>query len=307
MDLRNEDYIGITGDRCGSGVEWVPFPLDSADEADAAPADHDKYGSSSKNRYKKNTSFESWRTREGVDPIEAGPHWLEVKRKLESSGVSVWWDPLPGKEGNAPEAREAPVMDIVLGSQASAAAESGDGGGDDDGGSDSDSADGGIEGRAAPMYAGPPARVEQESAPSKHRFQRKDTRREGLGAGGGDRMFAAADGGFHDADSGDSDGGDDTGFGGSGPLGAPPSPARAGLRSGSWVALGGVVSCVGMAGFVLMKGQKRGRKRKRTRGRRLEVIKWTGDAFSVSGAISPLPRGKEKFSWKSSRTRDHAA
>ncbi|CAM9714604.1 unnamed protein product, partial [Ascophyllum nodosum] len=68
VDLRTKSWIGITGNRCGSGVEWVPYDLDESCD-----------------------SFTSWRTRENKEPISAGPRWQEVKERLKASGVDAWW------------------------------------------------------------------------------------------------------------------------------------------------------------------------------------------------------------------------
>lgn len=76
----------MTGDRCGSEVEWVPYSLDD-DSGDGEEA------------------FWSWRRRKGVDPVVAGPRWSEIKGKLEASGVDVWWDPRAGQRRAAPKAR----------------------------------------------------------------------------------------------------------------------------------------------------------------------------------------------------------
>ncbi|CAM9348151.1 unnamed protein product, partial [Ectocarpus sp. 13 AM-2016] len=88
VDLRNKEHIGVTGDRCGSGVEWVPYSLDD-DSGDGEE------------------TFVSWRRRKGLDPVTAGPRWSEMKGKLEASGVDVWWDPRPGERKAAPKARGA--------------------------------------------------------------------------------------------------------------------------------------------------------------------------------------------------------
>lgn len=84
VDLRSMGHIGTTGDRCGSGVEWVPYDLD-----DSAGADQ---------------SFTSWRTREGRDPVVAGPHWDEVRQQYGRGGrcVSMQWFEVRAKRQSLP-------------------------------------------------------------------------------------------------------------------------------------------------------------------------------------------------------------
>lgn len=100
VDLRSKSWIGITGNRCGSGVEWVPYDLE------------DDEGS-------KSTAFTSWRAREGKDPISVGPRWAEVKEKLEASGVDVWWADAvqsgrPLRDLAPPQHRAPPEIPSVL-------------------------------------------------------------------------------------------------------------------------------------------------------------------------------------------------
>lgn len=79
-------------------------------------------------------AFTSWREREGEEPVAAGPHWADVRRKLQEAGVDVFWDPR-----HAPEARGAPAAGIVL---EDSPASSGEGEGGDSSGSADDNDDG---------------------------------------------------------------------------------------------------------------------------------------------------------------------
>lgn len=105
-NLRDKSYIGETGDRCGSDVEWVPWER----EGSKVPGELDRGGPS----HLRGPSAESaasadpcpsWRTREGRDPIDVGPYWDKVQRILEESGTEVWWSPHRDDE---PLSREAP-------------------------------------------------------------------------------------------------------------------------------------------------------------------------------------------------------
>lgn len=255
VDLRNKQWIGITGDRCGSGIEWVPFEINN-DSSSSGDGD-------------RQNAFKSWRTREGMDPIAAGPHWPEVKKKLESSGVDVWWDPRPDYQQAAPEARVAPQVDIVLESEkvsateseASSTADLGKGGGHGgEGGEEEDMAvgDGRVDGRVA--------------------FEA------GRGGNGGGHGVAGVGGG----------GGESV---------EVEVPRREEEEEGSRVGFfGGLLAIVGIAAVYVAGRRRSSRRRKRRAHGRRKVAEWTGTAFST-GAISPL--GVKKFAWHTERSKVH--
>ncbi|CAM9364997.1 unnamed protein product [Choristocarpus tenellus] len=65
VNLRQKSHLGVTGDRCGSGVEWEPF------EMGLSPP-------------------------ESEDNTGVGPYWDKVMATLTEAGLDVWWDPRPG-------------------------------------------------------------------------------------------------------------------------------------------------------------------------------------------------------------------
>ncbi|CAM9112498.1 unnamed protein product, partial [Pylaiella littoralis] len=133
VDPRTRGHIGVSGDRCGSGVEWVPYDLDDGADYGNGGGGGDDVGEQ---------GFTSWRRREGVDPIVAGPHWEVVKRKLEAAGVDFWWYPRKDGEQEEPEARAAPVF-LGVGQNGTdpkryGSADGGDGGDSEEGSLDDD-------------------------------------------------------------------------------------------------------------------------------------------------------------------------
>lgn len=106
-NLRSKTYIGETGDRCGSDVEWVPYDRDGP----KVPGELDRGGPPHLRGPSADTATSadpcpSWRTREGKDPIDVGPYWDKVHRILEESGIDVWWSP----HKDEPLSREAPQV-----------------------------------------------------------------------------------------------------------------------------------------------------------------------------------------------------
>lgn len=98
----------MTGDRCGSGIEWVPYNL-SEESGIGGGGGKDPYLRGGPREAegpggKPASARLSWREREGREPVEAGPYWHDVKDRLECSGVDVWWS--PGGGHHAP--RRAP-------------------------------------------------------------------------------------------------------------------------------------------------------------------------------------------------------
>lgn len=217
-------------------------------------------------------AFTSWREREGVEPVVAGPHWAEVKRKLQAAGVDVFWDPRNAAakaRGDAPAAVGVVSEDGGLVKQGAEGAPGGDSGstaedGSDGGDGDSEeAADGdsevsggepGVGGGAPPPP--PPA-----------------------GRGGKQPVAAAA---------------------------AVTAEAGEGEARLSWKKLFVVlVSCVGVA-CVACTGRKR-RKRRRGAKRRKQVLEWSANAFSTN-ALSPLAtaRTTSAFGWTGPiRGKDH--
>lgn len=259
----------------------MPYPRqDDAgygdDSADAAEAVAPVVGNG--------VEFQSWRTREGVDPIAAGPHWAQVKRKLEDSGVPVTWDPRPDYVKDAPESRDAPAVDIVLDSESS-----------DDNAVTGDSSE---PGRPPPVEREAGGGEDNLAGPPRPAEQGVGTGPLGEGARRGEIVGEAAG---VVVDSGDGDGEDEElGAGGAAVLPRVATPEAA-AGGGSWLSVAVFLTCAGIAGVGFV-GRRRGGKKRGARRKR-QTADWSGDAFSGS-TLSPL--GVKTFVWPANRGKDHA-
>lgn len=231
-------------------------------------------------------AFTSWSRREGMDPIVAGPHWEEVKQKLEAAGVDFWWDPRQEEQNEdkrEPEARAAPVMleegqdwagagaGVEVDQKKSGFAVSGDGDGEsgenregknlDEGndarGDNSSRVRGGKIGawRGAVAAAGQVRPPPPPPPPPLLEGKGKSLAEAAAVAA----AVAAAEGG-----------------GGGG---------RGGWRS--WVYFTVLISCVGVGGVKCMGRRKNTKKRRGGAQRRQQVTEWSGNAFSTN-TLSPI-------------------
>lgn len=284
VDLRHKTWLGITGNRCGSGVEWVPFALDDVDTNNKNNNNVNNANTNPNlrgNLYENTVRTLSWKSRKGMDPISVGPHWPEVKQSLEASGVNVWWYPHPPSQEQhdaPPLAREPPH----LGAAGEEVPES------------------------RPLRPADARDVEDEGIPNN-----------GVGAGG-KGLRPGSDGGGAFADMNDNVG-SGIGFeesgevrqrtGGRGNVGGGMLPVKdpGGPGGREWITLAGVVSCVMIVAVGLVRRKRGGRRRGGRRKPKTRTMKnkrtrdeerfedWSRDAFST-GAISPL--GVTSFVWQ---------
>ena len=221
-------------------------------------------------------AFTSWSEREGVEPVAAGPHWADVKRKLQDAGVDVFWD-----LQHAPEAREAPAVDIDIDiAQADPLApeekDGGDSSGSDDRGDhdkDGDDSDGDEDSEEVGLKVG--------------------------GGGGGE-----VSGGRKPSAGGVAP--PAAGVGGEEPV-AVAAAAEGEVTGLSWKKFFVImVSCVGV-GYVACTSTRRRRDRRRSAKRRKQLMDWSASAFSTH-TLSPLggtAKTTASFGWKGALRSKH--
>lgn len=279
VNLRTKGYIGVSGDRCGSGVEWVPYNLDDGADSGAAGGGGEQ-------------EFTSWRRRAGIDPIVAGPHWEEVEQKLQATGVDFWWDPrqeeevedveVQVQEEREPEARAGPVL---LGEEQNRAgthadvkqnepADSGDGDSRESKEGtldDKDGADGENNSKVRGGKVGAWGDA-VEVAGAAGAEQVRPSPLEGEGKSVAEVAAAAV-------------------------ASAVAAKERGGVGGRSWVFLVVLLLCTGVAGIGCM-GRKKTKRRRGGAKRRKQVTEWSGNAFSTN-TLSPLGGAKTAatFGW----------
>lgn len=252
-------------------MEWVPYSLARGGDKGGSNGGGDGGGEG---------GFKSWKSTTGVDPIDVGPRWDEVRLKLEDLGINVWWGPAPGnhQEGIPPN---PPAIGMIGTFDPAVTANNAGDGGDGGGGSGGVSEDkgGGSPLDIVPVGAMPMPQISEGGMSS----------RSGVGAMPPPPNLE----------------------------GGVPSGGGASSEGGlSWVALGALLSaCVGTAGVVMSlarrkSGKSGGERRPGARKGRREsaaaaaaATDWQGNAFSTA-AISPS--GLHEFVWQTlSSNKDH--